>query len=196
MSQVRGATVLGTVDFIRERWGAEGLQRVLTALGAPSRQALGGDAGSLLVNGWYDAAAFIELNTTMDHLFGAGDLALAREAARHTAFADLGRFFKWLLRMGGPKALFSRAGSVWSNYYSEGRYVAEEISANRVTFRIDGCSFAHPVLCRRLEGWTEKGMELTLGRDVKPAIRELQHRAYDPKLGSDKFCRYTAAWGG
>jgi hypothetical protein len=50
-------------------------------------------------------------------------------------------------------------------------------------------------MCRRIEGWIERAMELTLGTGVSPAIRETHHLTQDASVAPQPFCRYTATWG-
>ena len=54
----------------------------------------------------------------------------------------MNRFFKWLMRLGGPHVLFNRAGAVWNNYYDDGRYVLEELGDGRAIMRIESSSSA------------------------------------------------------
>lgn len=195
MGLVRGASICGTVDFILERYGHAELTRVLAALPPETRRAIGDGGAALLPSGWYECAALTELTEQMDLLLGRGDLVLARAVGKQIAFDDVNRFFKWLLRLGGPRVLFARAESVWKNYHNVGRYVAEQVDAEHAVIRIDDWDSAHPVMCKRVEGWIERALELTLGEAVVPTIRETQHLACDPGVPARAFCRFVAEWG-
>jgi hypothetical protein len=193
MSQMRGTSVLATLDFLHATFGESSLERVLAALPADSREQLG-DRAAILPGSWYDASMLSELTRTADELLGKGDLALARIIGKHVAFADVNRFFRWLFRLAGPKALFSRAGSVWNSYYDTGSYVLETIEDGRAVLRIEEWDAADEVLCRRLEGWIERAVELTLGPKTRPEIRETHHRAHDPDISAKVFCRFEVRW--
>lgn len=195
MGLVRGASIRGTIDFVREHYGEAALARVLGALSAETRRIIDDGGPALLSSGWYECVALTELTEQTDRLLGQGDLALAREVGKQIAFEDVNRFFKWLLRLGGPKTLFVRAESVWKNYHNVGRYVAEEIGVDRAVIRLDDWDSAHPVMCKRIEGWIERALELTLGQGVVPTIHETQHLAYDSRVPARAFCRYVAEWG-
>lgn len=194
MAHVRGASIRGTTDFIQRRFGDAELRRVLQSLAPDTRRLLGEDGRAPLPSGWYDCAALIELSEQMDRLLGRGDLALARAAGKAIAFDDVNRFFKWLLRLTGPKTLFTRAAGVWRNYHDAGSYVAEEIGDGCAAIRLDDWDSAHPVMCKRIEGWIERALELTLGEGLRPTIRETQHLAHDARLGPQAFCRFVAEW--
>jgi hypothetical protein len=154
------------------------------------------DAGGqgIAAHGWYDTALVVELTSRIDSEHGKGDLALAREIGTHVAFQDVSRFFKWLMRLGGPSVLFNRAGAVWNNYYDDGRYVLEELAGGRAIMRIESSSSAGAVVCKRIEGWMERALVLTLGPDAHPVIREQGHIVCEPAVGPQSFCRFSAEW--
>jgi hypothetical protein len=197
MARVRGASILGTIDYTRVSFGDPGLAKVWAGLGEPARAALG-DAASprVLTNGWYDCGLLVELSREIDRRCGAGDLVLARAAGKYCAFQDVNRFFRWLLRLSRPASLFQRAVSVFRNYHDEGQFVVEEANDTRATVRIENWSSAGDVMCRRVEGWIERALELTLGDARSPHIHEIAHLAQDDAVSPHRFCRFQAEWGG
>ena len=197
MGRVRGTAVLGTLDFVGSRFGREAAERVVALLPVDMRDTLGDAAGGgIAPHGWYDTALLVELTARIDSEMGEGDLALARAAGKHVAFQDVNRFFKWLMRLGGPSILFSRAGAVWNNYYDDGRYVLENVGDGRASIRIEGGTSAGPVVCKRVEGWIERALEITLGPEKQPTIRESAHLMRDASVGELPFCRFVAEWKG
>lgn len=195
MADVRGASILGTIRFARERFGAERLPELFEMLEPATRDVFGNpDVGNVLTSGWYDCSLLSELSLELDRLFGEGDLRLAREVGREVAFEDVNRFFKWMLRLGGTTIVLTRAASVWNNYHSAGRYVFEGVGDRRASLRIEDWSSADPVMCKRLEGWMERALELTRGAGSQPTIREQLHLAEDPEVSPHRFCRFVADW--
>jgi len=176
-------------------YGGDGVSRVLARLSPETRRLYGeGDGATFLPNSWYDAAALSEFSRELDRVFGSGDLRLAREVGREVAFQDVNRFFKWLFRLGGPSLVFGRAASVWKNYYSDGTYVFEGVTAGRAAIRIENWSGADEVLCRRVEGWVERAVELTIKTRGKAQVREAAHLASDASVSPHRFCRFVAEW--
>jgi hypothetical protein len=195
VAKVRGTSILGTLAFVRERFGEEAAGRVFAGLAEDHRAALRDAAGGgVALHGWYDTGLLVELTSRIDRELGKGDLALARDMGSHVAFQDVNRFFKWLMRLGGPGILFSRAGAVWNNYYDDGRYVCEHVGDGRASIRIEGSSSAGPVVCKRMEGWIERALEVTLGADKQPVIREEAHLRREAAVGDQAFCRFVAEW--
>ncbi len=194
MGQVRGVSFIGTFKYLRKHYGPDAPSRALAAMPPALREIFGANGETTVESGWYDCAALTELTREIDRIWGKGDLALAREIGRELAFDDLNRFFKWLLKLAGPKTLFTRAGSVWKNYHNVGRYVVEAVEDHRASIRIEDWDSASHVMCRRIEGWIERALELTLGLDLKPVIRETHHLVQDPRVSPHLFCRFEAKW--
>jgi hypothetical protein len=191
MSSMRGTSVIGTLQYVRDVHGEAALSRVVEALPGPVRDVV---AGTVVPNAWYDVRAVAELTRTVDRVCGRGDLALARAVGRHVAFQDMSRFFKWMFRLTGPGLLFSRAGSVWNNYYQDGTYVFEGIANHHAALRIESWAGSDAAICKRIEGWIERAFELTLGAGTRPRIQEQAHEHLDPSVSPNRFCRFTADW--
>jgi hypothetical protein len=194
MGQIRGTAIVGTLAYLREQFGDEASRRVLDTLPSPQRIAIADGGPGLLESGWYDCVVLSDLTRAADRLYGHGDLKLAREIGRAQAFLDTSRFFKWLLRLTSPETLFTRAASVWRNYHNVGVYVVEHVDARRARLRIEDWDSADPVMCRRIEGWIERALELTLGMNAAPTIREVAHQHRDPSVSPHLFCRFEADW--
>jgi hypothetical protein len=195
MANMRGASLLGTLDYTRRNFGEDGLRRALAAISPETRQAIGDPAQpAILTQGWYDCRLVSDLTLAVDRSCGRGDLALARAAGKHVAFEDMNRFFKWLLRLTGPATILTRAASVWNNYHSAGRYVVDKIEERRAQIRIEEWDSADPVICKRVEGWIERALELTLGTASRPTIHEEAHLARNPSVSPHPYCLYVAEW--
>jgi hypothetical protein len=195
MAKVRGTAILGTLEFARARFGEEQTRELVESLSQAQRGVLLDAAGAgIAAHGWYETSLLADLTNSLDARCGRGDLSLAREAGTHVAFQDVNRFFKWLLRLGGPSILFNRAGAVWNNYYDDGRYVLESLGEGRAVIRIEGSSSAGPVVCKRIEGWMERALVLTLGAHAAPVIREEGHLVRNPAVSEQAYCRFVAEW--
>jgi len=196
MANIRGAAILGTIEYARTTFGDESLAKVRAAVQAETLALLGegADGGRVLADGWYDTRLLVDLSREIDRVCGSGDLSLVRAAGRYCAFQDVNRFFKWLLRIAGPSTLFQRAASVFRSYHDSGIYVVEHAGPGRAAIRLEDWRGADPVMCKRIEGWIERALELTLGADKRPHIHETGHCARDASLSAHTFCRFVADW--
>jgi hypothetical protein len=68
------------------------------------------------------------------------------------------------------------------------------VDDGRASIRIEGSSSAGPIICKRMEGWIERALEITLGPGKQPAIREDVHLLRDPGVSEQPFCRFVAEW--
>lgn len=195
MAKVRGTAILGTLAFARGRFGEQKTRELVDGLTGEQKALLRDFEGSgIAMHGWYDTALLADLTGRLDSRLGSGDLSTAREVGQHVAFQDVNRFFKWLMRLGGPEMVLSRAGAVWNNYYDDGRYVLESVGDGRGVLRIEGSSSAGPIICKRIEGWMERALVLTLPAGAEPVIREEAHLVREPAVGPQSFCRFVAEW--
>ncbi len=192
MGKVRGSAILGTLDYAKTRFGEEATRALVESLPA-AEVAMLLEGGGVAPHAWYETGLLADLTTRLDATLGRGDLALAREAGKHVAFQDVNRFFKWLMRLGGPSLVFNRAGSVWNNYYDDGRYLVESVEETSGALRIEGSTSACPVICKRIEGWMERALELTIGPQAHPTIKETDHLHRDAP-GAPSYCRFVARW--
>src|SRR5579871_4418532 len=114
--------------YVQER-GEDAVPRLLARM-SPELRALC-DAG-FLVNGWYPFAAFVELTTLIDRLFGKGDLALCYEVGRYACDVNLPTLYRIFFRLGSVPFIIRRAAAAWRVNYDEGEMVVVEQTVDSV----------------------------------------------------------------
>jgi len=72
MAEVKGTKITSKLEFVRQRYGAEALERVLAALPPAHREAV----AHALPIGWYDLAAYDELVESICKVAAQGDTAV------------------------------------------------------------------------------------------------------------------------
>ena len=195
MAKVRGTTILGTLEFARTRFGELKTREVVEALRPEQRSMLRDVAGSgIAAHGWYETALLADLTGRLDSRLGEGDLSLAREAGIHVAFQDVNRFFKWLMRLGGPSVLFNRAGAVWNNYYDDGRYVLESLGDGRAVDPHRGQLIGGAGDLQAHRGLDRARAGAHARAHTQPVIHEQGHLLREPAVGPQSFCRFVAEW--
>jgi predicted hydrocarbon binding protein len=124
----------------------------------------------------------------IDRLYGRGDLAMCREIGRFSADWQLNSFHKLVLRWKSPRWMVEKAGTMWRHYHDTGRWeIVEQPDRNVVTGRLYEFHFVDAAFCMREQGWFERAVELTGGR--QPVVRELRCRAR-----GDDACEYSGTW--
>ncbi len=136
---------------------------------------------------WYQFEMFVELNQRIDALFGAGDLALVKELGRYGADANLTTIYRLFFKVGTVQWILSRASRLWGMHYDAGRMIVRAPGGREVELEIVDYDTPHRTHCVSVEGWIERSVELSGGRDV--LLDELDCRAR-----GDARCRMRVRW--
>jgi hypothetical protein len=184
MARVKGIAVLSRLRFVKERYGDEGLERLLRALPTEERALVD---QHLLPHAWAPFSLFVNVNERADALFGKGDLGLVLEMGAFAARVSLPTIFRPFLRFGSPRFLFSRASKIWNTHYDSGRLDLIEDSPRSARLRIEGFETPHRAHCTAVLGWAKEAIVLT-GAIVQFAEQTRCRTRGDP------FCEISARW--
>ena len=183
MPNVKGSAFCSRIKWTRLNQGESGLARLQRQASPELAEIL----QSAVMSKWYPLASFIELNVTIDRLFGKGDLALVRQLGRHGADANLTTIYRLFFKVGTVKWIMARAARLWHMHYDSGRLIVYQPPGKQVTLQIKDFAEPHEVHCMAVQGWTERSVELSGGRDV--ATDELCCRAR-----GDDACKFRITW--
>lgn len=162
---VKGTAIAARVAWVRERH-PDAWEPFLAALAPATRDVA---AAPVLKSAWYPLAAFLDLNLAADRLLGKGDLALVREIGRYAASANMPTVYRLFYRLGSPEYVLKKAAALWQAHYDAGRAELREGGPGRAELVVTGVQTPHPALCRSVEGFMERAIELTGAKDVKVA---------------------------
>lgn len=143
--------------------------------------------GGVVMATWYPFEHFVELNESIDAIFGKGDLALVKPLGRHGADAYLTTIYRLFFKVGTVKWVMARAARLWGMHYDSGRMIVQQAPGREVELRIEDFATPHRVHCLSVQGWAERSVELSGGHDV--ALDELSCRA-----SGDPTCRFRITW--
>jgi len=184
MARVKGITVTTRLRFVKERFGDEGLQRLLSAL-PPEDRAVIDD--HILPHAWVPFSVFTNVNRLADQFFGTGDLSLCVEMGRYGARVNIPTLFKLFFRLGSPKFLLGRSAKLWSAHYDTGRMTIVDEKDSAVLLRIEDFDVPDRTHCLSVLGWIVEGVTLTGVQEVR--VDEPQCRAR-----GDETCDLLASW--
>jgi hypothetical protein len=184
VSNVKGSALASRLLWVRLGHGEAGLER-LEAAASP-------DLSPVLVNGvamarWYPFPLFIELNETIDRVFGRGDLSLVWELGRFGAEANLKTVYRLFYKVGTVRWILGRAARLWGAHYDTGEMRLIDDRPGTGTLEIVGWDQPHRIHCMSVAGWAERSVEISGGRDAK--VTELSCRAR-----GDERCLLQATW--
>ena len=184
MANAKGSAFQSRIRWIKFNHGEAGLERVCAAatpeLAAILRQ------GAVMA-AWYPFELFVELNQRIDAIFGKGDLALVTQLGRDGADANLTTIYRLFFKVGTVKWIMARAARLWGMHYDSGRMIVQQAPGNEVELRIVDFESPHRVHCLAVQGWAERSVELSGGKNV--VLEELTCRA-----SGDTTCRFRITW--
>ncbi len=184
MANVKGSALASRVLWVQLGHGAAGVRRLLAQCSLELRASI--EPGIRKAR-WYPFAQFIELIVTIDRLFGAGDLSLVRELARHDADANLTTIYRLFYKVGTTHWILGRAMRLWSAHYDTGTLDVLTGGPKTAVLRIRDFATPDPVHCRSVMGWAERSIELSGATNIQGSETRCRTRG-------DELCQIEAAW--
>jgi hypothetical protein len=173
------------LSFVRERFGAAGVDRYLSA-GTPLLRAF--FASPVRDDGWVDFGVFMEANTLLDQLFGKGDLELVRAAGHYAAQHNSGAWGALFARGINPEKFIEISAGLWHKHCDAGALVQTVVSPGLVKVEIRNMPAPHRAHCVSYHGWLEGVFALNPG--VRVRVTERSCRA-----SGDVTCELQLHWG-
>jgi hypothetical protein len=186
-SQVKGSAITARIKYVRDLHGEPGVRHVKETLAPEHRKVLD---GRVLPHAWVPFDLFVDLCTTIDRLYGKGDLSLVKEIGRFAARANLPTLYRIFYVLGSPEFILGRAPRLWDVHYDSGRLETSfAIKDGRRVAALKIIDFAtpHRVHCLSVAGWAEQSVELSGGKSVE--LTETGCRA----SGGSK-CELVVSW--
>jgi hypothetical protein len=184
LSNVKGSAFAARIVWIRLHHGEEGIERMARHV-SPALAIL--FRGGAVMSRWYPFEQFIEMNSTIDRVFGTGDLGLVKPLARYAADLHLTTIYRLFYKVGTVKWILARASRLWGMHYDTGMMQVESHPGREATLCIEGFATPHRVHCLSVWGWTERSVELSGGASVRS--EETACRS-----SGDPHCRLRVTW--
>lgn len=185
--QTRGLNPLGALRYVRRHHGSVGMVKVVSALSARDRLALGGDdLAGLTSSTWVPFLTHARLLATIDRSLGVGDLSLLPAVGRFKAQADLPGLLKPVLRLMTPGFLISQSMRLWRRYHSHGRWEIVRTSSDIRAVLVDH-ELAHPAFCATFCGYVEGALLFSGAR--LPKVTQTACRCH-----GDRVCAFLGVF--
>ncbi len=182
--KVKGTSFKSALSFVKQKFGEDKLALVLAGLETSDRALL---SKTILVSDWYPFRLYGNFLTALDKTLGKGDGKLSRECGRFDAEFDLNTVYKAFYKMTSPQFIIGNAPLVWKAYFNAGRVEIDKHGTQGINFRIRDTDEYAPMVCREMEGWLERTVELSGGRQV--VAKEIHCRAQGAA-----YCEYSIKW--
>lgn len=182
-SQMKGSAFTARFDYLQQHY-PERWTEYLGKLQRPTRELA---VSRALKNAWYPFDAFIDLNVIADQLLGKSDLALVKTLGKHASEANLPTLYKLFYLVGSPEYIIRKASMLWSVHHTTGRCELITHEPCYVEYQLHEFGQPHRVLCKSLEGFIERSLELTGVSQIR--IEERQCAA-----SGAPFCAFHGRW--
>ena len=184
MANVKGSALSSRILWVQLEHGDAGYKRLLHQASPELRSAI--EMGINKAK-WYSFELFVELNETLDRLFGTGDRALIKPLGRFGADANLKTIYRLFYKIGSVHWILGRAVRLWSAHYDSGFLEVATRGPKAAVLRIRGFATPHAAHCLSVLGWAERSIELSGGKH--PIIEESLCRTR-----GDDFCQLDVVW--
>ena len=122
-TQVKGTAVLGTIRFVRETFGEEGLAKVKSHLSPEDQQRMD---DVVLSSAWYPVSFLLAVMRATRQEFGAGMPDIVAQMGRASADYAHTTVYKFVFKVGSPQWIISKASVIFSSFYDQGQMVVTE----------------------------------------------------------------------
>jgi hypothetical protein len=187
MTQVKGTAVAPLPAFVEDRFGKQGLSRLLEKVSPEARDIL---TSPCHPGEWYPLEdAFIVPTRQVCELFYDGNIRGAWDCGRYSADFSLGGVYGILVELGTINTLVDRAGNVISLYYSPSKLVVVRNTERDAVLRLVEFPGVVDLVEHRIGGWIERAMELSGCLGSRVEITSSMARG-------DEYTEYMMTWGG
>jgi len=182
--KVKGNVLIARKNFVEERFGAEGWERLLGSLPDADRAQL---SVPLSAVGWYPFGIGQRLDAAIVKVLANGDHNVFKRMGAASALSNLTTVHKHFLVKGNPQAFLAHAPLIYKFYYDTGRREYEQLGPNSGTLTTyDADTFSH-VDCLTVVGWYEQALKMC-GAKEATVVEEACRAQGKP------FCRYRLQW--
>jgi hypothetical protein len=115
---VKGSPLLADMAFVTQRYGTEGLKKVLDAMPPEHAEVY---RKKPLVSSWYPMELRIQILLAIDKLYAKGDMDYFFEIGYQQADYNLKKYYRSFMRMIGPKRIMSMSPLYWRLIYKTSR---------------------------------------------------------------------------
>jgi hypothetical protein len=184
MPKTRGLHLKNFRDFIREKYGSEGLRKVLAGLDPTDREIAD---QPVLINQWYDAEVWWRMLMALDRVLGQGDFQLVRECAAHDARESLGGVYKLFIKHMSPEMSISAMPMIYVRYYDTGKLVVTRLEKNRAEVRLANYPGVPQHHEEELIAWAVAALQMCGAENI-----HLTHSTCIAR--GDAYCTFGVTW--
>lgn len=135
MANVKGTGPLAVYEFLKQRFGDQGLVKLRDALSPEDQKTF--DKPILPVT-WVDFGFYMRMIVAADKTLGRGDMKLVEEAARYNMNKNFRGVYKMLVSFVSPTFVIKRANIAWRQWFDAGHLNAEMPGLRHARLTLEG----------------------------------------------------------
>lgn len=182
--KVKGSALRSTMNYLREHFTPEQVNRVIAVLPPARRDTL---EKPILISTWYEAEVLFTLMNAMTKELSQPPEVLFHRLGRQSCDDGLNTVYRIFFKIGTPSYMLKFTSQVWRNYYDQGKFSVVSGSANHAHLRLEGISFPDAGMCIRLTGWLERALELSAAKNIRMAHSSC-------KFSGAPECEWKGSW--
>lgn len=181
--KIKGSILKSRLEFVRNEFGEDGLNKILDGLPEEDQKIL----GRLVAVAWIDFEVGKRLDDAIVKALGGGSAHFFERLGEASAEVNLGTMHSAFLAPGDPQAFLAKAPQIYRLYYDVGRREYEKVGEREgVLITRDAETYSKPD-CLTVVGWYRKALELCGANNVR--IVEEECRATGGSV-----CKYRLTW--
>ncbi len=182
--RIKGFVLSSRINFVRERFGAEALEKIFASLPAADAEKL---RGVILPSSWFPVEVEERLDEAIIRVIGGRSEEAFRELGRQSAVQNLAKFQTAFLKGKNPQSFLAQTPSIYRIYYDAGSreyHATGETSGTLLTTGAENVTYGD---CLTIMGWHEQALEMVGAKSVK-----ISHPVCKARGGT--VCRYEVSW--
>ncbi len=182
--RIKGTILQSRKAFVSERFGADGLERVLASMKPDDQELL---RGMVLPLSWYDAGTCIRFDEAIIKVIGGNAQQAFRDLGRKSADDNLAKFQAGFVRGKNPLTFLAQTPAIYRLYYEVGSREFTKTSEKSGILTTHGAENVTPGDCLTVMGWHERALEMVGAKN--PAMSHPTCRAT-----GGATCVYHVTW--
>ncbi len=166
---VKAQGLLNAALFVREKFGASALERVLARCSPSTRE----HALHAIAINWVPFEELADLLRVIDRELGSGDGKLAESIGAASARLNLRHLaLRLAFFLARPEFLMRRVAGVWRQYNEAGEMLVLEFTPGRMVAELRGMPVTDWIVCASVTGWLNEAGTATGMRHLRTTHAE------------------------
>lgn len=166
MSKVLGLYFLSIKNYLTKRYSTKEIEKLKNVLNKKEYNIL----MNLNPKMFYPIQYYINVNKAIVKIFNQEDISLLKKIGRFTADESIRGIYRIFFSFGAPQFIIKRASIVFRKYFDQGNLTIIDCTDNSLTIELNGfekeISKDIKYICTQIEGWIERTIEITSGREI------------------------------